>query len=53
MDEEAEEQIKNEVFRILVRYTLESDLDEEDIAKSAMNAINDFLGGDMVELTED
>lgn len=51
--DEAEEQIQNEVFRILVRYTMESDLDEEDIAQSAMNGINDFLGGEMVELTED
>jgi hypothetical protein len=53
MDEQAKEQIRSEVFRILVRYTMESDANDEDIAQSAMNAINDFLGDELIELTED
>lgn len=51
MSRQAKQQVKNEVRAILKRYLHESDLEEEEIAQEAMNAINDFLGDDLVEFT--
>jgi predicted XRE-type DNA-binding protein len=51
MSSQANRQVRNEIFNILNRWIEESDLSDEEIAQEAMNAINEFLGEDIVEFT--
>lgn len=51
MSAKAREQVKNEIIAVLRRWSQESDLNDLDLVESATQALNDYLGEDLLEFT--